>query len=81
MKLKNKDLRKLLVMCFEKRTLEEQDILLKYFMEVSTIIILAGEVINIIKKNKKATASALRKKTYKRKSKHSHKSKNHMGKK
>ena len=53
MKLKNKDLRKLLIKCFEKRTLKEQDILLKYFMEVATIIIIAGEVINIINKNKK----------------------------
>ena len=53
MKLKNKDLRKLLIKCYEKRTLEEQDILLKYFMEVETIIILAGEVISMVKKGKK----------------------------
>lgn len=53
MKFKNEDLRKLLIKCFDKRTPEEQDILLKYFMEVAIIIILANEVINIIKKNKK----------------------------
>ena len=52
MRFKNKDLRKLLIKCFEKRTSKEQDILLKYFMEVATIIILVDEVINIIEKNK-----------------------------
>jgi len=52
MKLKNKDLRKLLIHCYEKRTREEQDILLKYFMEVAIIVILVGEVISMVKKSK-----------------------------
>ena len=50
--LKNKEIRKLLVKCYEKRTPKEKDILLKYFMEVATIVILAKEVINIVNKNK-----------------------------
>ena len=52
MKLKNKDLRKLLIQCYEKRTPKEKDILLKYFMEVETIVILVGEVISMVKKIK-----------------------------
>lgn len=50
MKFKNKDLRNLLIKCYNKRTPKEQDIILKYFMEVATVIIIANEVINIIKK-------------------------------
>ena len=50
MKLKNKDLRKLLILCYEKRTPKEQDILLKYFIEVATITILTTEIVDMIKK-------------------------------